>query len=42
MAQLQSVFDAFVLSRILYAAPARKGYLSTGEMDSLWQLFANC
>ena len=40
MAQLQSVFDAIVLSRVLYAAPAWRGYLSAGEMDSLPQLFA--
>ena len=30
--QLQSVFDAIVLSRVLYAAPAWIGYLSAGEM----------
>ena len=35
MAQLQSVFDAIVLSRVLYAAPAWRGYLSAGEMTSL-------
>ena len=40
MAQLQSVFDAFILSRVLYAAPAWRGYLSAGEMVSLQQLFA--
>ena len=39
MAQLQSVFDAIVLSRVLYAAPAWRGYLSAGEMASLQQLF---
>ena len=40
MAQLQSVFDAIVLSRILYAGPAWRGYLSVGEMAMLQQLFA--
>ena len=40
MAQLQSVFDAIVLSRVLYAAPTWRGYLSAEEMASLQQLFA--
>ena len=40
MAQLQSVFDAIVLSRVLYTAPAWRGYLIAGEMDNLQQLFA--
>ena len=40
MAQLQSVFDDIVLSRVLYAAPAWRGYLSAAEMASLQQLFA--
>ena len=40
MAQLQSVFVAIVLSRVLYAALAWRGYLSAGEMASLQQLFA--
>ena len=40
MAQLQSVFDAIVLSRGLYAAPGWRGHLSAGEMASLQQLFA--
>ena len=40
MAQLQSVFDAIVLSRVLNAAPAWRGYLSAEEMVSLQQLFA--
>ena len=39
MAQLQSVFDAIVLSRVLYAAPAWRGYLSAGDMASLHPLF---
>ena len=39
MAQLQSVFDAIVLSRVLYAASAWREYLSAGEMTSLQQLF---
>ena len=40
MAQLQSVFDVIVLSRVLYAASAWRGYLSAGEMASLQQLVA--
>ena len=40
IAQLQSVFDAIVLSRVLYAASAWRGYLSAGEMTSLQQLSA--
>ena len=40
MAQLQSVFDAIVFSRVLYAARAWRGYLSAGEIASLQQLFA--
>ena len=43
MAHLQSVFDAIVISRVLYgvyAAPAWRGCLSAGEMVSLQQLFA--
>ena len=40
MAQLQSVLDAIVLSRVLYAEPAWRGYLSAGDMASLQQLFA--
>ena len=35
MAQVQSVFDAIVLSRVLYEAPAWRGYHSAGEMVSL-------
>ena len=38
MVQLQSVFDAIVLSRLLYAAPAWRGYISAGHR--LQQLFA--
>ena len=38
MAQLQSVFNAIVLSHVLYSAPAWRGYLSAGEMTSLHQL----
>ena len=37
MAQLQSVFDAIVLSRVLYAAPAGRGYLSAEEC----QIYSN-
>ena len=40
MVQLQSVFDAILLSLVLYGAPAWRGYLSAGEMISLQQLFA--
>ena len=40
MKQFQSVFDAIVLSHVLYAAPAWRCYLSAGEMTSLQQLFA--
>ena len=40
MAQLQSALDAIVLSRVLYAAPAWRCYLSEGEMANLQQLFA--
>ena len=35
MAQLQSVFDSIVFSRVLYAAPTWRGYLTAGEMASL-------
>ena len=37
MAQLQSVFDAVILSRVFYAASAWRGYLSAGEITSLQQ-----
>ena len=40
MTQLQYVFDAILISRVLYAAPAWRGYLNAGEMASLQQLFA--
>ena len=40
MAQLQSIFDVIMLSRVLYAALSWRGYLSAGEMASLQQLFA--
>ena len=40
MVQLQSVFDAIVLSRLLYAAPAWRAYIRAGEMASFQQLFA--
>ena len=39
MAQFQSVFDAIVLYRVLYVAPAWKGCLSAAEIASLQQLF---
>ena len=38
-AQLQSVFEAILLSRVLYAAPAWRGYLKASEIDSLQQMF---
>ena len=34
-------FEVIVLSRVLYAASAWRGYLSAGYMASLQQLFAN-
>ena len=40
MAQLQPVFGAIVLSRVLYAPPAWRGYLTAGEMVNLQQMFA--
>ena len=33
--QLQNVFDAVIVSRLLYAAPAWRGYLRSAEIDSL-------
>ena len=33
--QSQNVFDAIILSRLLYAAPAWRGYLSSAEIDCL-------
>ena len=33
--QLQNVFDAIIVSRLLYAAPAWRGYLSSAEIDCL-------
>ena len=38
-AQLQSVFDAIILSRVLYAALAWRGYLSAADSECLQQLF---
>ena len=37
--QLQSVFDAIILARVLCASPAWRGYLSAAIIDSLQQLF---
>ena len=37
--QLQSVFDAIILARVLYASPAWQGYWSAANIDSLQQLF---
>ena len=39
LAQLQSVFDVIILSRVLYAAPAWRGYLSAADTECLQQLF---
>ena len=33
--QLQNVFHAIIASRLLYAAPAWRGYLSSAEIDCL-------
>ena len=33
--QLQNVFDAIIVSRLLDAAPAWRGYLSSAEIDCL-------
>ena len=35
LAQLPSVFDAIILSRVLYAAPAWRGYLSAADEECL-------
>ena len=37
--QLQSVFDAIILARILYASPAWRGCLNAVDRNSLQQLF---
>ena len=37
--QLQNMFDAIILVRVLYASPAWRGYLSAANIDSLQQLF---
>ena len=37
MDQLQKVFDSILLARILYAAPAWRGYLSTADTQLLQQ-----
>ena len=37
--QLQSVFDAIIVVRVLYASPAWRGYWSAENIDSLHQLF---
>ena len=37
--QLQSVTDAIILARVLYASPARRGYLRAANIDSLQHLF---
>ena len=38
-AQLQRVFDAIILSRVLYAASSWRGYLSAADTECLQQLF---
>ena len=35
LAQLQSVFDAIILSRVVYAVPAWRGYLSAADTECL-------
>ena len=37
--QLQSVFDPIILSRVLYASTAWRGYLSATNIDRVQQLF---
>ena len=37
LAQLQQVFDSIILSRVLYAAPALRGYLSSTDINCLQQ-----
>ena len=34
-------FDTIILASVLYAAPAWRGYLNAGDIDSLQQLFVN-
>ena len=37
LAQLQQVFDSIILARLLYAAPALRGYLSSTDINCLQQ-----
>ena len=37
--QLQSVFDAIILARVLYASPTWRGYLNATDIYCLQQLF---
>ena len=37
LAQLQSVFDAIILSRVVYAAPAWRGYLNAVDTTVVCQ-----
>ena len=39
LSQLQSVFDANIFSRAIYAAAAWRGYLSAADTECLQQLF---
>ena len=38
-AQLRNVFDTIILSRVLYALPAWRGYMNASDINSLQQLF---
>ena len=37
--QLESVFNAIILARVLYSSPAWRGYLSAANIDSFHHLF---
>ena len=37
LVQLQKVFDSIILARLLYAAPALRGYLSSTDINCLQQ-----
>ena len=38
LAKLQSVFDAIVLSRVLYGAPAWSGYAQSTDIDCIQKM----
>ena len=51
IAQMQKVFSAIILARVLYAAPAWHGYLTSSEINCLqhfldkakwWNITASC